>query len=200
MRKKALALVVLLLVIVAIAGALAYRYYWLHRYDALIAKTAPVYRLDPELVRSIVYQESYFNAHAASRAGALGLMQVTEPVVVEWRRERGYARLPAEARKRADSGRRPTKELLADPEINLHIGSWYFAKLLARFGDEAEPTVVALAAYNAGPGNAERWLSEVPKTAKTKSARHAAFVAAIDYAETRRYVVEVVERYEESRE
>jgi soluble lytic murein transglycosylase len=186
-------------VLVAAAGAAAYRYYWIHRYDALIARAASVYRLDPALVHSVIHQESYFNPHASSRAGARGLMQVTEPVVVEWRRERGDSRLPRDVRKRA-SERVSPEEMLEDPEINLHIGSWYLAKMLERFRDEPDALAVALAAYNAGPTNAERWLAAIPPGTRAAAARKQTFLDAIDYPETRRYVAEITERYGEGRD
>ena len=46
-------------------------------------------------------------------------------------------------------------DLLASPEINLRLGCWYLRSLLDRFGDRDD----ALAAYNAGPSHAERWVS-----------------------------------------
>ena len=197
MRKRFLWLVVAVVVVVAV-GTAAYHYYWVHRYDALIARAASVYQLDPALVRSVVHQESYFNPHASSRAGARGLMQVTLPVVVEWRRERANSRMPRDVRRRASELTTP-EEMLEDPEVNLHIGSWYLAKMLARFEEEPDALAVALAAYNAGPTNAERWLATVPASARTKSTRAQKFLEAIDYPETQRYVAEVTERYETSR-
>lgn len=197
MRQRRLRLVVVLVLLAAGAGA-GYRYYWLHRYDALIQRAAPTYRLDPRLVRAVVYQESYFNTHASSRAGARGLMQVTEPVVAEWRQERGYDALPREPRQRALSERLAAEAVLADPELNLHIGCWYLAKLLDRFAREPDALSAALAAYNAGPTHAERWLAAREAGPGGRDAR-AGLLEVIDFPETRRYVAEVTERYERSR-
>ena len=82
-RKRFLWLVVAVVVVVAV-GTAAYHYYWVHRYDALIARAASVYQLDPALVRSVVHQESYFNPHASSRCPAAAprsgcLVQASRP-------------------------------------------------------------------------------------------------------------------------
>jgi soluble lytic murein transglycosylase len=187
------------LVVVALlaCGALAYRYYWVHRYDGMIVRTAPRYGLDPGLVRAVVYQESYFNAHAASGAGARGLMQVTDLVVTEWRQDRADRRLPPPL-DRTVASRRDADDLLADPEINLHVGCWYLAKLLDRYRQEPDPVVVALAAYNAGSANADRWIAQRPRAA-AGPARVSAFLDAIDFPETKKYVTDVTARYRESR-
>ena len=96
-------------------------------------------------MRSVIYVESYFNAHAASGAGARGLMQVTDTVVDEWKDERGYRKMPDDLERRISSGRLSNGAALADPEINVHIGCWYLAKMLGRFDDQPEPILVALA-------------------------------------------------------
>lgn len=190
-------LVIAVVLLAATAGAvgLAFRYYWLHRFDELIGEVAPLYGLDPRLVRAVVHSESYFNTHAASGAGAKGLMQITAPVVDEWRAERGYRQLPEALERRVAARRVTDDEILADPGMNLHVGCWYLAKLVGRFGDEPDPLVVALAAYNAGPTHAERWLKlcTSPRTARTE--RMAQFVEAIDFPETKSYVLAVRKRY-----
>jgi soluble lytic murein transglycosylase len=174
-------------------GIAGYRYWWLHRYDELIARVAPVYKLDPALVHAVIYEESFFRTHAASGAGARGLMQVTDPVLAEWRAEGGHRTVaPAQGRR---AGELTPGEALADPEINLHVGCWYLSKLLGRFGNEPEPYVVALAAYNAGPTHAERWLRSLEGPGREGPARTQAFIDAIDFPETKAYVTAVRERY-----
>lgn len=197
-RRRRVAVSLALLVAVGLGGALGYRYWWIHRYDDLIARVAPIYKLDHRFVRAVIHEESYFRPHAASGAGARGLMQVTDPVLAEWRAEGGYRAMPAPLARRARADSLSGDEALADPEINLHVGCWYLAKLLDRFGGEPEPSVVALAAYNAGPTHAERWLKKIPASARRPESRTAAFVDAIDYPETKGYVTAVRARYGES--
>jgi len=74
---------------------------------------------------------------------------------------------------------------LGDPEINIRYGTFLLAELLERYdGDEA----AALAAYNAGPGNADKW-GGAELT-----------VEAIPFPETRAYVEEVLEKRDEYRQ
>lgn len=190
--------ILVLLVLVAVGAGLAYRYYWLHRYDKLINGVAPIYKLDPQLVRAVIHEESYFMPQAKSGAGAHGLMQVTDPVIEEWREERGYRSMPDALERRVIGARMSDAAALDDPEVNVHIGCWYLAKLIDRFHDEPEPYVVALAAYNAGSTHAERWLKARPAAADTPAERVDAFVNAIDFPETKAYVRDVRERYREA--
>src|ERR671939_1812238 len=78
-------------VIIAVCAAAAYSFnhYWIHRFDTLIARQAAVYRLDPDLVWSIIYEETYFRPWKRGDAGEIGLMQVTPAVGREWAAETG---------------------------------------------------------------------------------------------------------------
>ncbi|HYJ46435.1 MAG TPA: hypothetical protein VEV81_07460, partial [Pyrinomonadaceae bacterium] len=57
---KRLLIIILILLPLAAVGAYFFNQYWIHRYDALIARQAGIYRLDPDLVWSIIYEETYF--------------------------------------------------------------------------------------------------------------------------------------------
>jgi hypothetical protein len=55
-------IVVILFVLIAVAVSAYYaQQYWLHRYDELIARQAAAYNVDPDLVWSIIYEETYFS-------------------------------------------------------------------------------------------------------------------------------------------
>ena len=82
-------LAALLVIVVCAAGLYFFNQYWIHRYDALIARQAAVYRLDPDLVWSIIYEETYFRPWRKGDAGEVGLMQVTPAVAREWAAETG---------------------------------------------------------------------------------------------------------------
>ena len=58
---KRLALTAVIVSLIAAAGLYFFNQYWIHRFDALIARQASVYRLDPDLVWSIIYEETYFS-------------------------------------------------------------------------------------------------------------------------------------------
>lgn len=111
------------------------------RYETIIRGHARHYRLQPELLAAVVYQESKFKADARSSSGAIGLMQL----------------LPATAKGIAlhTGGSRFVVSDLYDPELNVRYGAWYLRHLLDKYGDER----TALAAYNAGQRNVDLWRS-----------------------------------------
>jgi soluble lytic murein transglycosylase len=139
------------------------------RHEATIREQAHDKQLDPSLIAAVIYAESKFS-DSTSSAGALGLMQL----------------LPSTAHFIADrsGGTAFTTEDLSTPEINIAYGSWYLRYLLDRYdGDE----VLALAAYNGGMGNVDRWVAE----ARARGER--LDVADIPFPETRAYVGRVLD-------
>jgi soluble lytic murein transglycosylase len=125
----------------------------------------------PHLLYGMMREESRFDAEVVSRSGAVGLMQL----------------MPETARQVARKIDRSLEvdDRLGDPEINVALGSWYAADLL-RAGEGSVAWM--LAAYNAGPGAARRWI----RPGVTGEAAVDA-VESIDYRETRGYVKRVVE-------
>jgi hypothetical protein len=119
-------------------------------FDGLIERYANLHRVEAAVVRAIMQTESAFNPAARSRAGAIGLMQL----------------MPSTAR---ELGVNPFA-----PEQNIEGGVRYFSQLLKMFGG----LEVALVAYNAGPGFAQRY----------------ARGQAVLYGETREYVKRVLSR------
>jgi soluble lytic murein transglycosylase-like protein len=100
-------------------------------YDELIIEAANRYGLDPRLIRSIVQVESAFNPRAVSRAGAKGLMQLRPPLARELRVHNPF-----------------------DPRQNIMGGARYLRRLLDMHEGDIR---LALASYNAGPGNVMRY-------------------------------------------
>jgi soluble lytic murein transglycosylase len=160
----------LLIAVVAVAGAVAWivqeepRWYerlrYPLRYEQIVRGHAKNYRLDPSLLAAVIYQESKFDAGARSGSGAIGLMQL----------------LPDTAQGIAvrTGGTSFVVDDLYEPELNVRYGAWYLRHLLDKYGDEA----TALAAYNAGQTNVDRWRREG---------------GGIRFAETRHYVRRVQE-------
>jgi soluble lytic murein transglycosylase len=108
-------------------------------HEDIIRQQASDKGVDASLIAAVIYAESRFHDQT-SHAGARGLMQVTPATANEIERLSGGT----------------TFELadLADPQINISYGTFYLGNLLTRYnGNE----VAALAAYNAGPGNADAW-------------------------------------------
>ena len=171
-------LAALLLIVVCGVGLYCFNLYWVHRYDALIARQAAVYRLDPDLVWSVIYEETYFRPWKRGDAGEVGLMQVTPAVAREWAAETGMRELAEQMRR--------------DPERNIQVGCWYLEKIWKDYHDTPGPEPRVVAAYNAGPSRAAEW-NRVPAGRRPLSAEE--FVARIDFPTTRAYVSNILERY-----
>src|SRR5262249_17380508 len=122
-------------------------------------------RLNPYLVLSMMRQESAFDPTAVSPADARGLMQL----------------LPATAQEVASrvTADQVSMEQLHTPAVNIALGTRYLADLLTRYQGNV---VLALAAYNAGPGHVTRWLAQWPTLPMEEWIEH------IPFDETRAYV------------
>lgn len=176
----------ILIVLALFISAYLFNNYWTHRFDAMIARQAAIYRVDPDLVWSIIYEETYFSPWKMGRDGEIGLMQVTPTVGREWATETGMREL--ERQMAADP-----QTLLSDPERNIQIGCWYLEKIYEQFRDRPDAEMRMIAAYNAGPSRAVEW-SRVEE-GKTQSG--AEFVNRIDIPSTKAYVLSIMERYRE---
>jgi soluble lytic murein transglycosylase len=134
----------------------------------IIRQQAAEKRLDPALIAAVIYAESKFEPRPSS-AGAQGLMQI----------------LPATAYYLAhlSGGRRFTASDLSSPSINVAYGSYYLRYLLNHYdGDE----MLAVAAYNGGLANVDRWV------AQAKAAGTHLIAEQIPFPETREYVQRVL--------
>ena len=181
-------IVVLLLVVIALAiGLFFFNRYWIHRYDGLIARQANVYRLDPALVWSVIYEETYFSPWKDGKHGEIGLMQITPVVAKEWAAETGMRDLERQMNQ-------SPADLLRDPERNIQIGCWYLEKLYEQYRDIPEPNPRVIAAYNAGPSRVVEW-DKVPEGSQHVSG--AEFITRIDIPSTRAYVTSILDRYRE---
>jgi soluble lytic murein transglycosylase-like protein len=107
----------------------------LDKWDSLILRAGDIYQVNPALIKAIILIESGMNPKAKSPAGARGLMQL----------------MPATA---AGLGVKDSY----DPQQNVFGGSAYIRKMLNRFGSHR----LALAAYNAGPGNVDKYKGVPP--------------------------------------
>lgn len=126
--------------------------------------------LDPLFFAALVRQESFWDPAAGSVAGALGLTQVIPPTGEAIAGSLGVVDFSA-----AD---------LFRPALSLEFGAYYLGGQVSKYGDP----LLALAAYNAGPGAASRWGAAGTVTA-------AGLVEEIDFLETKTYVTYIVEAY-----
>jgi soluble lytic murein transglycosylase len=182
---KRFSLAALLIIAVCAVGLYYFNHYWIHRYDALIARQAAVYRLDPDLVWSIIYEETYFRPWRKGDAGEVGLMQVTPAVAREWAAETGMRGL-------SEQMRRDPEAALRDPERNIQVGCWYLEKIANDYRDTPGWEARVVAAYNAGPSRAADWNRVAPGQRPLTADE---FVSRIDIPSTRAYVSNILERY-----
>lgn len=178
-----------LTVVALLLGSYFFNQYWMHRYDGMIARQANVYRLDPALVWSIIYEETYFSPWKNGKDGEIGLMQITPAVGREWAAETGMHDLE---RQMVQS----PAALLRDPERNIQIGCWYLEKIQEQYRDTADPEPRVIAAYNAGPSRAAEW-NKVADGARQLTADE--FTNRIEIPSTRAYVSSIMERYRKLR-
>lgn len=139
----------------------------------LTAKDGAV--IDRELILALIRQESAFNPKAKSRAGARGLMQImprTASFVAKDRRLRGAQR-----------------NQLFDPELNLKLGQKYIDILLADARIKGD-LFRLLTAWNAGPGNLNKWSRKVQHNNDPLL-----FIESIPSRETRIFVERVLTNY-----
>jgi soluble lytic murein transglycosylase len=127
------------------------------------------------MIHAITRQESQFDREALSRAGARGLMQL----------------MPGTARDTAPSAGvvYNLSGLTQNPQDNIRLGSTYFGQLMSRYNGSY---LLSVAAYNAGPGNVNKWIraNGDPRSPGTDVV---AWVEAIPFTETRGYVQRVLE-------
>ncbi len=177
--------VVSFFILIVLVGSYFFNQYWIHRYDGLIARQATVYRIDPDLVWSIIHEETYFSPWKHGKAGEVGLMQITPTVGREWAAETGMRDLERQMAQNPDA-------LLRDPERNIQIGSWYLEKIREQYRDVPDAEARMIAAYNAGPSRASEW-NKVSEGETALSGEE--FINRIDIPSTRAYVVSILDRY-----
>jgi soluble lytic murein transglycosylase len=139
-------------------------------HEDIIRRQADEKGVDAALIAAVIDTESKFE-NAESSAGARGLMQITPEA--------------AEFIEKQSGGTTFNLDDLSDPEINIRYGTFLLKELLERYDGD---TAAALAAYNAGPGNADKWGGA------------GLSVGEIPFPETRAYVELVLERQKEYRE
>jgi len=136
---------------------------------------SPKFPLEVPLVMAMIRQESAFYVRAKSHANARGLMQI----------------LPRTARRVARSLkiRYSKKRLMTDPDYNMTLGQAYIAGLIDEFDGSY---VLAISAYNAGPGRARKW-AKLNGNPRERTIDTIDWIEMIPFNETRNYVQRVLE-------
>lgn len=168
-------LIVIIIVIFAIFAIIAIREQMMKilykkDYSEYVSKYSEEYEVEDNLIYAIIKAESNFNPNAVSNQNAKGLMQLM------------YATAEEVASK---NGIELTDENIFDPETNINIGTKYISTLLNKY----ECVEVALAAYNAGSGNVDKWIAN--GTIKADGSD----IENIPYKETNTYVRKIIRDY-----
>ena len=136
-------------------------------YAEYVEVYAERYGVPEELVFAVIRTESDFDSGAVSGVGAVGLMQIM-PSTFEWLTDEILF-------DHLESG------MLYDPETNVRYGTYYLSYLYDRYGDWD----LALAAYNGGLGNVDKWLAD------ERYADGEGSLKRIPFKETRQFVKRV---------
>ena len=131
---------------------------------------------EPALVHSIIRQESLFDPDARSGVGATGLMQLMPATAKHVAQQMGVHYVPGK---------------LSIPDFNITVGSRYLSNLVDNYNGSY---ILAIAAYNAGPGNVSKWLKEMGDPRLVDDVDVIVdWIEMIPFKETRNYVHRVME-------
>lgn len=139
------------------------------RFEDEVSAAAQAYDVDEALIYSVIRAESGFKEQVVSQANAIGLMQLV-PETFLWLQSEN------------DELPEATVEDLKTPSVNITYGVFYLKYLLDRYDNKT----AAIAAYNAGPGNVNKWLENLEYSTDGTN------LQLIPYAETRSYVAKVI--------
>lgn len=170
MKKLVFAVIVLASILIG-GGYIVKNYAFPYEHKEYVEKYAEENDISPLLVLSVMKTESKFKPEARSNKNAVGLMQITESTG-EWI----ASQMNIE---------NYTNESLKDEETNIKMGCWYLRSLKNEFGTWDE----AIAAYNAGRGNVNKWLNN---TEYSSDKEHLDY---IPFPETKKYVDKVNTAY-----
>ena len=166
--------------IIAILAILIFAVYWgktiilrmLYKtdYRQYVEKYAEKYGVEKELLYAVIKVESKFNPNAISKSKAKGLMQIMDSTAKEIAQKNNIEL---------------TDENILDPEINIEIGTIYLSQLIEKYNS----VELAIAAYNAGHGNVDKWISQDTLKEDGTDAEN------IPFKETNMYVRKIINNY-----
>ena len=129
-----------MIVTIMIINKLMIKLFYKKEYSEFVTKYAQKYDVDENLIYALIKAESNFEVEAVSNKDAQGLMQLM------------YSTAEDVAKK---NDIELTAENILEPDINITIGTIYISTLLKKY----DCVEVALAAYNAGSGNVDKWIA-----------------------------------------
>ena len=140
-------------------------------YSEIVYKYSEENNVDPLLIFSIIKTESNFKRSVSSSSGAIGLMQLMPDTAIEVLNEIGDTYI--------------VNEQLYNPEQNIKVGIKYYCFLNKKYGNME----LALASYNAGIGNVDKWIKD--GIIKEDGSN----IENIPYKETNNYVRKILRNY-----
>lgn len=164
--KRRFIVFLLLIIIAAVAAEPLIKAVYPLKYEEYIEKYSEEYKLDKYLVMALIKAESnyVYNAHSGI---ARGLMQITDETA-QWIAKK--------------MGNEFEPEDIDNPETNISMGCYYLRYLLDYYSNDLS---LALAAYNAGMGNVNRWLSD------SNLSENGSTLSTIPFEETKRYLAKI---------
>ena len=167
---RILIVIILLIIVVMSINTLMIKILYKKEYSEHVTKYSQEYGVDENLIYALIKAESNFEADAVSNRNAQGLMQL----------------MPATAEEVANKNEiELTEDNILDPEININIGTKYISTLLEKY----ESVEIALAAYNAGIGNVDKWIEN--RIIKADGSD----IENIPFKETNNYVRKIMRDY-----
>ncbi len=173
-KKTIILFLLLFLVFLVINSKIPWKLVYPIHYQEEIILNAKEYNVDPYLILSIIQVETRFQPDKVSKKGAMGLMQL----------------MPNTAAWIIEEGKFPEKFLQQtfEPSVNIELGTWYLSKLLSKYNHNL---VMVIAAYNAGPGNVDKWIQDGIWDGSYEQVQN------VPIGETRHYVQRVVHYFEQ---
>ena len=175
--KKVFKILIILLVIIIVFSMIylnkntILKRIYIIKYSQYVEKYSAEYSVDKYLVYATIKAESNFHERAESKKGAKGLMQLMDSTAQEIAKSLDMT---------------IDDDDLFDPEINIKLGTKYISKMFQKY----QSIELALAAYNAGGGNVDSWISQ--NTIKNDGSD----IENIPFKETNNYVRKILKDYE----
>lgn len=141
-------------------------YLYPQSYSDYVERYCTEYNIDKNLAYAVIHTESGFDSQAVSSLGACGLMQIM-PDTFEWLKSKNQ--------------NSAVEEDIFDPETNIHYGIFFLSMLMKEFNDET----LTIAAYHAGMGRVNQWLSDEGLSSDGKT------LNSIPFSDTEYYVKKV---------
>lgn len=170
-----LILSVIFIIIIVNAVKLGVQTVYPRQYVNLVEENAKSFEIDESLLYALIKTESGFDKNAVSSVGAKGLTQITLDTF-SWLQTK--------------TGEEYEEDALFEPEISIYYGAYFLDMLLEEFGN----TETALAAYHAGRGKVNEWLSD------PRISPDGVVLENIPYEDTAGYVKRVVRNYKKYKE